>query len=114
MHELSVVANLFEILEEKVREKGGTKIFSVKLQVGALAGVVPELLMTAFDIYKKDTLASEAELEIKEVPLKVQCKDCHTIMIKDDFIFICEHCGSTSIETLEGTEMILEKMDIEV
>jgi hydrogenase nickel incorporation protein HypA/HybF len=114
MHELSVVANLFEILEEKVREKKGKKIFSVKLQVGALAGVVPELLMTAFDIYKKDTIASEAELEIKKVPLKVQCKDCHKVMVKDDFIFICDHCGFTNLKTLEGTEMILEKMDIEV
>lgn len=114
MHELSVVANLFEILEEKVREKNGKKIFSVKLQVGLFAGVVPELLATAFDIYKKDTIASEAELEITEVPLKVRCKDCHTIMIKDDFIFICDRCGSTNLETLEGTEMILEKMDIEV
>lgn len=114
MHELSVVANLFEILEEKVREKKGTKIFSVKLQVGALAGVVPELMVTAFDIYKKDTIASEAELEIREIPLKVQCKDCQKVMVKDDFIFICDHCGSTNLETLEGTEMILEKMDIEI
>lgn len=114
MHELSVVANLFDILEEKVRERDGTKIFFVKLQVGALAGVVPELLETAFDIYKKDTIASEAELEIEEVPLKVECRDCHKVMVKEDIIFICDNCGSTNLKTLEGTEMILEKMDIEV
>jgi hydrogenase nickel incorporation protein HypA/HybF len=114
MHELSVIANLFEILEEKVREKQGKKIFLVKLQVGALAGVVPELLMTAFDIYKKDTIASEATLEIKEVPLKVQCRDCHAVIVKEEIIFICDNCGSTNLKTLEGTEMILEKMDIEI
>jgi hydrogenase nickel incorporation protein HypA/HybF len=35
-------------------------------------------------------------------------------MTKDDFVFICDHCSSTNIKTLAGTEMILEKMDIEV
>jgi hydrogenase nickel incorporation protein HypA/HybF len=114
MHELSVVASLFEILEEKVKEQNGKKIILVKLQIGALSGIVPELLRTAFDIYKKDTIAAESELEIKILPLKVQCKDCKKVMAKDDFIFICDFCGSTNIQTLEGTEMILEKMDIEI
>jgi hydrogenase nickel incorporation protein HypA/HybF len=114
MHELSVVASLFEILEEKVKEQNGKKIILVKLQIGALSGIVPELLATAFDIYKKDTIAAEAELKINTIPLKVQCKDCQKLMVKDDFVFICDFCGSTNLKTLEGTEMILEKMDMEV
>ena len=114
MHELSVVANLFEILEEKTKEQNGKRIILVQLQIGALSGIVPELLATAFEIYKKDTIASEAEIKIKTIPLKVQCKDCQKVMIKDDFIFICDICGSTNIQTLEGTDMILEKMDIEI
>lgn len=114
MHELSVVANLFEILEEKLKEQNGKRIILVQLRIGALSGIVPELLATAFDIYKKDTIASEAELAITKVPLKVRCKVCQKVMVKDDFIFICDHCGSTKIKTLDGTEMILEKMDIEV
>jgi len=67
MHELSIVASLFEIIEEKAQEKGSTKIISVKLQIGKLSGVVPEFLITAFDMYKKDTIAQDAELEIEEV-----------------------------------------------
>ena len=114
MHELSVVASLFEILEEKVREQKGKRITLVKLQIGALSGIVPELLETAFDIYKKDTIAAEAELKISLVPLKVRCEDCQKVMIKDDFVFICDNCSSTNIKTLEGTELILEKMDIEI
>ena len=112
MHELSIISNLFEILEEKAKEKKAKKIVSVKLKVGKLSGVVPEFLITAFDIYKKDTIASDAELEIKEVPLKILCQDCHTEVIKDDFIFICSHCGSHNLKTLSGTELFLEKMDL--
>ena len=112
MHELSMIANLFEIMEKEARAKKSKKITAVKLQVGLFSGVVPDLMKTAFDIYKKDTIASDAELEIKEVPLKILCQDCHTEVIKDDFIFICSHCGSHNLKTLSGTELFLEKMDL--
>ena len=114
MHELSIVASLFEILEEKALEKGSKKIISVKLQVGKLSGVVPEFLITAFDMYKKNTIAHDAELEIEDVPLKIQCKSCGQIMTKDDFVFICQYCGSQNLDTLSGTELLLEKMELEL
>jgi hydrogenase nickel incorporation protein HypA/HybF len=114
MHELSIVASLFEIMEEKAREKGSRKIISVKVQVGKLSGVVPEFLITAFDMYKKDTIAHDAQLEIKDVPLTIQCKTCGITMTKDDFVFICPKCGSQEITTLTGTELIIEKMELEL
>jgi len=114
MHELSMIANLFEILEEQAAEKNAVKITGVKLQVGLLSGVVPELLKTAFDMYKKDTIAATAELEISKVPLKILCQDCQTEMIKEDYVFICSKCGSTNLKTLTGTELFLEKMELEV
>lgn len=114
MHELSLIANLFEIMEEKAAEKNAKKITHVVLQVGTLSGVVPDLLLTAFDIYKKDTMASEGELTIKEVPLKILCRDCKTEVVKDDFVFICTKCGSTNLKTLSGTELYLEKMELEI
>jgi hydrogenase nickel incorporation protein HypA/HybF len=114
MHELSIVASLFEILEEKAKENKAKKIISVKLKVGALSGVVPEFLETAFDIYKKDTIAAESKLEIEEVPLKVRCQRCGAEMVKDDYVFICEKCDSRELETLSGTELLLEKAEMEV
>jgi hydrogenase nickel incorporation protein HypA/HybF len=114
MHELSIVASLFEILEEKAKEKKAKKILSVKLKVGALSGVVPEFLETAFDIYKKDTIASESKLEIEEIPLKIRCQRCGTEIVKDDFVFICEKCDSRELKTLSGTELLLEKIEMEV
>ena len=114
MHELSIVASLFEILEEKAKEKKAKKIVSVTVKVGALSGVVPEFLETAFNIYKKDTIASESTLKIEEVPLKIRCQQCGTEMVKDDFVFICEKCDSRELETLSGTELLLEKMEMEV
>ncbi len=114
MHELSIIASLFELLEEKAAEKGSKKIISVRLQVGKLSGVVPEFLISAFDMYKKNTIAHDAKIEIEEVPLKIQCKTCTKTMIKDDFVFICPDCGSQDLKTLTGTELLLEKMELEL
>ncbi len=114
MHELSIVANLFEILEEKAKEQKAKKIISVKLKVGALSGVVPEFLETAFDIYKKGTIADKAKLKIEDVPFKIQCQKCQAEMVKDDFVFICDTCGSTDLKTLSGTELLLEKIEMEL
>lgn len=114
MHELSIVASLFEILEEKAKEKRAKKITAVKLQVGSLSGVIPELLETAFNIYKKETVASEAEIMIEKVPLKVRCEKCGAEIVKDDFVFICEQCDSRDLKTLAGTELLLEKIELEI
>lgn len=114
MHELSIVASLFEMLEEKAKEKNAKKILSVKLKVGAISGVVPEFLETAFDIYKKGTIASNAKLKIENVPLKIQCQKCQAETVKNDFIFICDKCGSLELKTLSGTELLLEKIEMEV
>lgn len=112
MHELSLIANLFEIMEKEARGKKAKKITRVRLQVGLFSGVVSDLLKTAFDIYKEDTMASESQLEIEEIPLKIRCQDCGTEVIKDDFVFICSKCGSHNLQTLSGTELFLEKMDL--
>ncbi len=113
MHELSIVANLFEILVEKAKEKKATKILSVTLRVGRLSGVVPELLRSSFDIYKQDTLAHDAVLDIEEVPFKLRCLACGAEMIKEDYVAVCDRCRSTDLEILQGTELFLLKMDVE-
>jgi len=114
MHELSIVASLFEILEAKAKENRATQIVRVKLKVGKLAGVVPEFLQTAFDSYKQGTIAAEARLEVEEVPLKVRCQKCGAEIEKEDFVLICPSCSSTDLKILEGMELLLEKIDLEV
>jgi len=114
MHELSIVASLFEILLAKAQENQATKIVGVKLKVGKLSGVVPEFLQTAFDSYKQDTIASAARLEMEEVPLKLRCRKCAAEIEKEDFVLVCPSCSATDLEILEGMELLLDKIDLEI
>ncbi len=114
MHELSIIASLFDILLEKANEQRARKIVRVVLKVGHLSGAVPDFLESSFDIYKKGTLAGEAVLEIKAVPLKVRCSKCSAETVKNDYVFVCPVCGSPNLEIIEGTELLLEKIELEV
>lgn len=113
MHELSVVAGLFEILEEKAREAGALRVTAVTIRVGRLSGVVPDLLESAFDSFKKGTIASEASLRVETPPLRVRCRSCGKEASTDEPLFACPACGAPGLEILEGMDIFLQKLEIE-
>lgn len=113
MHELSLVASAFEVLEEKAREHGARRVTRVVLSVGVMSGVVPDLLVSAFDSYKKGTIAEEARLEIAAVPVKVRCPDCGGGAVREEADFSCAACGSRLVEIVAGRELVIEKIDLE-
>lgn len=114
MHELSLIASLFEILEEKAREHNATRITTVELRVGHLSGAVPELLESAFDTYKKGTVADGARLEIEVVPPSFKCRTCGGEFFRDEPPYTCAACGSADVELLGGMDLIVEKIEAEI
>ncbi len=114
MHELSLIASLFEILQAQKAEKGFTRITKVRLRCGSLSGVVPECLETAFEIYKKDTIASEARLILEVVPVKFRCRRCNQIETAHDLPFFCPVCQTNEVEILDGTELTLVSFEAEI
>jgi len=113
VHELSLIASVFDVLEEKAREHGAARVTKVVLKVGVMAGVVPDLLESAFDSYKKGTLAEEARLEIVRVPVRLRCPDCGGEMAREDTDFSCAACGSRRVEIVAGRELVVETIELE-
>lgn len=113
MHELSLVASVFEVLEAKVREHGARRVTRVVLEVGVLAGVVPDLLETAFDSYKKGTPAEDARLEIVSVAVRLRCPDCGGASVREETDFSCAACGSRRVEIVAGRDLVVRTIDLE-
>jgi hydrogenase nickel incorporation protein HypA/HybF len=105
---------MMETLASYLKEKGARKVTRVKIKVGKLSGVEPELLKSAFDIIKRGTFASDAEMEMEIVPVRVKCLKCNHVFEPKNFVFICTRCGSPNCEVLEGEELILERIELEV
>jgi len=113
MHELSVVADLFETILDLAARNKAHKVTAVKLQVGPLSGVVPDLLESAFESYKAGTIAAEAALEIVRPPVKLRCRACAAESEAADYAFVCPACGSDDLDIAQGLELILERVDLE-
>lgn len=118
MHELSLVADLFTIIEEQASRAGAKRVTKVSVSVGELAGVVPELFRSAFQSYKKGTIADKARLQLKMVKIKFKCRNCgyeltaRNIM-DESFSYVCPACGSKDMELIAGRDLYLEKLEIE-
>lgn len=65
MHETRLCLSLIELAEEHCVAAGAARIASLRLRVGALSGVVPEALASAFPICAHGTRAEGAVLEIE-------------------------------------------------
>jgi hydrogenase nickel incorporation protein HypA/HybF len=113
VHELSLVASLFEVLEEKAREHGAVRITAVVLKVGVMSGVVPDLLESAFEMYKKGTLAESARLQIEVVPFSFTCRQCGGESFRDEPPTACAACGSNDVELIGGMDIVIEKIEAE-
>ena len=114
MHELSVVAGLFDILEEKAREAGAARVTAVTIRVGRLSGVVPDLLESAFDAFKKGTIASEAALviEVARAPRPVPLVRKRDRRRRPDSSPV-PPAARRGCEILEGMDIFLQKLEIE-
>jgi hydrogenase nickel incorporation protein HypA/HybF len=115
MHELAVMQAVIERIESVLAAgvAGPTppRILAVRLEVGALAGVVPDALRFCFDLCTRDTALDGAALEIVEIAARARCRTCDGDVGVDGPLTICP-CGSLDLEWLAGAE--LRVRDIEV
>ena len=105
MHEVSLMKNLLDTVEETARRESGEPVKVIHLRIGELSGVNIEALTFAFEVLKEGTLSSGASLEFERVPLEARCKRCDTDFRPEQLIFRCAKCGSGDIEILSGREM---------
>ncbi len=113
MHEVSICEGIIGILEEHSAMKGGSRITSVRLKIGEMAGVVEDSMRFAFEVVSKGTLAEGAELIIDSVPLTARCRACGVEFRIFNYAFSCAICRSPEIEVVSGRELIVEEIEME-
>ncbi len=111
MHELSLADAIVSALLKMCANEPWGKVQRIRLRVGALRQVFPEMLEFAFATVVKDTALEGAILEIEEVPLEWRCLDCGNQWREDSGT--CPFCGSFKRETLAGMELEIHSVEVE-
>ena len=111
MHEFGIIHNIIKMLEEVGKENNLKIINKVTIRIGKLRQVFPDFLQFAFENMSQNTIAQNAELIIKEIPIKMKCNSCKQEFIVECNTYICPTCGEACLEMLSGKEVYIESIE---
>ena len=113
MHELSIAANIVSLVERYVPEGERKLVRTVKVSIGAQAGIVPDSLQFSFEAIIGESTLPGATLSIETVPFTISCRSCGKSSTPEEGTLLCSHCGSMDTEVTGGTEMRVIEVELE-
>lgn len=113
MHELAMVESIYNVIEDKIKEYGVSRVKQVKIVVGELTGVEDYTMQACFEMYVQQTPLDGAELVIERVPVKVQCRECGNEYETKIPFSECTVCGKRNIRIISGKELYIDSLEVE-
>ncbi len=115
MHELPIVGEVVKIALRHAEKHQATRVVRINLVLGDLTDLVHEWVQRYFTFVANETIASNAQLVIKRVPITVLCDICKKpfTVNKKDVNFKCPDCGELGTTLLSGREFRVESIEIE-
>ena len=113
MHEMSLADGVLRLIEDSARANHFSRVKTVWLEIGELAGVEVEAMRFCFDAVMKGTLADGARLVIIATEGQGQCFSCgKTVPIQLRYD-PCPLCGGYPVEPAGGLEMRVKELEVE-
>ncbi len=112
MHELSLTAHLLDIIEEQSQVNHFHDVHLVQLEIGYLSCVDPRALELCFEVAKRDTVAQNAELDIRRIPGTVRCRACDTVFQVTDILTPCPHCSQIGHDIISGDSLKITNLEV--
>ena len=124
MHELAVAQALVEQVDAVIDQQqahhdndasssDAWRATSIRVRIGPLAGVVPELLASAFPLAAAGSRMQHAELEFTLAPIQVHCQTCGAETEAAMSRLLCGACGDWHTQVISGDELLLESVELE-
>jgi hydrogenase nickel incorporation protein HypA/HybF len=112
VHEYSIVGALLHQVETEALARGATSVGRVRVALGELSGVDPELLETAYRTFRERTFCRDAELQIRTVPACWVCPSCGRTFARGEALRCLPCQAPARLES--GDEILLEQIEMEV
>lgn len=112
MHEWSIVEALLARVDEEVRARGATRVHRLRVRLGALSGVEPALLASAYEVFRAGTACAEAPLDLVTGVARWRCTRCEADVPADGAL-VCPRCRDRR-GLAAADEIVLERIEMEV
>ncbi|QNL50877.1 hydrogenase maturation nickel metallochaperone HypA [Olivibacter sp. SDN3] len=109
MHEITIVRDIFKVLEEEY-PNNYRDIIKVEIHAGLLSNVQPILIQNAFEAFIEDEPQyADTELEVKLLPIIAHCANCARDFEVHLHRFVCP-CGKPSDKIVQGEELQISQV----
>ena len=113
MHEASLAGGVLQLVEDTARREGFSRLLSLHLEAGQLAGVDVRALRFALESLAPGTLLDGAQFEIDEPPGQAWCMACAQTVTMAQRGDACPSCGSYQLQPTGGMELRVVDMRVE-
>ena len=113
MHELSVTSYLVDAVDTRARELGATRVLTINLVIGERSGIVDDSLRFYFEMLAPGTLVEGAALNVARTSLRFHCAACARDYGPSGFDFLCPNCGALGEVVDDGSDLLIESLEIE-
>lgn len=113
MHEMSLAEGVLQLIEDSAKTQDFSRVKTVWLEIGQLAGVEVEAMKFCFDAVVNDSIAEGAELVIIELPGQAWCMQCSDTVLVHALFDECPRCGGHQLQVTGGNEMRVKELDVE-
>jgi hydrogenase nickel incorporation protein HypA/HybF len=114
VHELAVAQALVDQVDAVIDQHHAAQASMIRVRIGPLAGVVPDLLATAFPLAAAGSRMEHAALEFIHSPIQVHCQTCGAETEAAMNRLVCGACGDWHSQVISGDELLLESVELEM
>ncbi len=108
MHELAITEGVVDAVTQRLPD---ARVTAVRLEIGALSGVVADSVRFCFDLVTEGTNLEGASLEISQPSARCRCRSCETEFAPDGPIPLCA-CGSADVAVLSGQDLRILAVEV--
>ncbi len=105
MHEMSLMGDVLNIIQEDALKKGVKMLDKVELIIGEVSNVLPDAIRMAFDIFKEQNphfINRDAILQIHFEKAEAKCVLCGKVYQPEQRIAQCPDCRLPSGKVTSG------------
>ena len=113
MHELSIAANILDIVLNEISSGNYKKITGVDIIIGDLSGVGVDNVKYYFEMLSRGTPAWGAIMTFEYKKSKFRCNSCDKIYERDSFSILCPFCNSGGTVVESYTSLYIESIEVE-
>jgi len=111
MHEISLVRNIFQTLEDEFPGKMD-RIRGIYLRVGLLSNVQPILMQNAFNaVLEDEPQYRNTSLHMEILPVLIHCDECGKNSEVKFSKYVCGNCGRPSRNIIQGEELMISSVE---